>query len=356
VVALVTNALENSEPENAALAMSGFLDDLSNWYVRRSRRRFWKSEHDADKNEAYSTLWHVLVKFARLLAPVTPFITEVMYQNLVCSVFPQAHASVHHTLWPQQDAAAVDPALLDEMALARQVASLGLSARNEAGLKVRQPLAKALAYAGGKRTLRPELVVIVVDELNVKAFEFVEQASQLVTYRLQPDNKLLGPRFGAQFPALRAALAAADPARVAAAVQTGLPVELEVAGQAVQLAPGEILVQTQPVAGLAVASDKQITVGVDAVVTPDLRAEGLAREVVRRVQDLRKQAGFDIADRIYLYVSASPALAQAVQTHRAYVMNETLSLDLLASEPPQDMTSVTVSLEGEQLTLGVRKA
>ena len=145
--------------------------------MRRSRRRFWKSEHDADKNAAYATLYHVLVKFARLLAPFTPFVTEAIYQNLVRSAYPQAYESVHHTAWPKYDAAAVEPALLEQMELARQVASLGLAARNGAGLKVRQPLKRALAYAGGRRDLDAEFVEIITDELNVKSLR-VRRAGQ----------------------------------------------------------------------------------------------------------------------------------------------------------------------------------
>jgi isoleucyl-tRNA synthetase len=360
IVPQVTTALENSDPYNAAIAISGFLDDLSNWYVRRSRRRFWKSEHDADKNGAYTTLWHVLVKFTRLLAPVIPFVTEVIYQNLVRSIFPQAYESVHHTLWPEYDTAAFDQALLDEMALARQVASLGLSARNEAGLKVRQPLARAMAAANlpnarGKRALRDELVAIITDELNVKAFEFVEKASQLVTYRLMPENKLLGPRFGAQFPAVRSALAAADPAKVAADVQAGLSVDLEVAGQTVQLAPNEVLVQTQPVEGLAVAADKLMTVGIDAMITPELRAEGLAREVVRRVQAMRKDAGFDIADRITTYYAASGEYSAVFQIWGDYIKAETLTTELVAGEPPTGAHIEEHNIDGQKLRLGVKR-
>ena len=232
IIPQVTDSLLASDPLNATSAINAFLDDLSNWYVRRSRRRYWKSEHDADKNTAYATLYHVLVKFARLLAPFTPFVTEEIYQNLVRSVYPQAYESVHHTAWPKHDAAAVDANLLEQMEVARQVASLGLGARNSAGLKVRQPLAKVLAYAGGKRDLDAPFVAIIVDELNVKQFAFVEKASDLVSYRILPDNKTLGPRFGAQFPQVRAALAAKDPGEVAASVLAGQPVSLEVEGAA----------------------------------------------------------------------------------------------------------------------------
>ncbi len=354
-----SDALENSDSYTATLALEAFLDDLTNWHVRRSRRRFWKSEQDNDKNTAYTTLYHVLVKLMKLLAPFTPFVTEVMYQNLVRSVRPQAYLSVHHTSWPQADAAAVDDTLLNQMSLARQIASLGLGARNSAGLKVRQPLAKALAYAGKSASLSPEMVSIVVDELNVKSFEFVEQVGQLVTYRVLPDNKLLGPRFGARFPLLRTALASLDPAEVAARLQAGDPLHLEVDGQPVELTSSEILVQTQPAPGLAVAADKLITVAVDSTLTPDLRAEGLAREIVRRVQAMRKDAGFNIDDRITTFFQPDDKLAAAADETLAawsdYIRAETLSTQIIAGIAPGDAYTEVHKLETGELTLGVRR-
>lgn len=359
MVAEVTENLEKSDFLDAATSLSVFVDDLTNWYIRRSRRRFWKSEHDADKNEAYATFYHVLVKLARVLAPFTPFITETMYQNLVRSARPQAHESVHQTRWPKFDAAAQDTSMLEQMALARQVASLGLAARSGANLKVRQPLAKALAFAGGRKSLGKELVDIVTDELNVKAFQFVEEAGKLVNFRVLPDNKLLGPRFGAQFPQVRAALMAADPAIVAAAVQAGQPVLLEVDGQAVELAPGEVLVQTLPLEGLAVATDKGITVGVDSALTPALKAEGLAREIVRRVQDMRKKAGFNIEDRIITYYqvnSASDSLKAVLSTWASYLCAETLTVELVDGQPVEGAYVEEQQVEGETLLLGVKQA
>ncbi len=355
VVERVSEALEASDPLNATLALEAFLDDLSNWYVRRSRRRFWKSEADSDKADAYATLYHIMVKLARLLAPFIPFMTEAIYQNLVVSVRPEAHLSVHHTAWPVTDVSVVDAALLTQMELARQVSSLGLGARNAAGIKVRQPLSRVLVYAGGKATLRDELVAIVIDELNVKAFEFVEDAARLVSYRVLPDNKLLGPRFGAQFPKVRAALAALPPQQVAASVNAGLPIALQVDGERVELAPGEVLVQTQPMEGLAVAADKLITVAVDATITPALRQEGLARELVRRIQAMRKSAGFDISDRIATYYQAGEELAQVFQEWSAYIQAETLSTALLAGAPPEGAYVEEQKVDGETATLGVVK-
>ncbi len=365
VTARCTEALENSDTYSATLALEALLDDLSNWYVRRSRRRFWKSEHDTDKEDAYTTLYHVLVKLIRILAPFIPFTTEAMYQNLVRAAWETSavelpkgqspYTSVHHTAWPQADTATVDEPLLDQMALARQVASLGLSARNAAGLKVRQPLAKVMVYAGGKRTLRDELVEIVTDELNVKSLEFVQDPKRLVSYRILPDNKLLGPRFGARFPALRQAIADADPYQVASSVSAGLPVSLQVDGESVELAPEEIVVNTQPAEGLAVAADKLITVAVDATITPELRLEGLAREVVRRVQAMRKDAGFDIADRITTYYAATGEIAQVFDAWGGYIKAETLTTNLVSGDPPEEAFKEVHKVEGESITLGVKR-
>jgi len=351
----VTKALENSDPLNASLAQESLLDDLTNWYVRRSRRRFWKSEHDQDKNTAYATLYHVVVKFSRLLAPFIPFVTEAIYQNLVCAVRKEAYQSVHHTSWPVADSATLDADLVEQMSLARQVASLGLGARNSAGLKVRQPLAAVLVYAGGKRTLRDELVEIIKDELNVKDFNFVSEAGKLVTYHILPDNKLLGPRFGAEFPKLRAALSAADPAKVAGAVLAGLPVHLDMEGKSIELSPQEVIVQTHPLPGLAVAADKIATVAVDANVTADLRAEGLARELVRRIQAMRKEAGFNIEDRITTYYQAEGEMVLVFKVWADYIRAETLTTELVAGEPDPAAYVESHSLDDLKVVLAIRQ-
>ena len=354
VVERVGSSINASDPLSASLSAEAFLDDLTNWYVRRSRRRFWKSEHDADKNTAYATLYHVLVKFAKTLAPFTPFLTEVMYQNLVRAVQSGAYESIHHTAWPLSDPATTDEALIEQMSLARRVASLGLSARANANLKVRQPLSKVLVHAG-KASLRQELVDIVVDELNVKAFEFVDQEGALVQYKVLPDNKLLGPKFGARFPQVKASLAQADPAKVAASVRAGLTVMLEVAGESVELAPETILVSTEPLPGLTVAADKYITIGIDAVLTPELKSEGLAREIVRRVQDMRKKAGFNIEDRITTCYQAQGELAMVFTTWGKYIQSETLTTQLLDAPPIVGAYVEEHMLEGETLVLAVKQ-
>jgi isoleucyl-tRNA synthetase len=367
----VTSALNNWDAFGATLAIEPLVDDLTNWYVRRSRRRFWRSEQDADKKLAYATLYHVLVKLVRMLAPITPFVAEEIYQNLVVNGYsevgssassnsnrsePLLFTSVHHTLWPQADAAAIDAALITEMGLARQIASLGLSARGNANLKVRQPLAKALVHsATGASQLPDYLEEIVKDELNVKELVFVKGAGELVTYKLQPDNAKLGPKFGADFPKLRTALEALDAAEVKAKIDAGENVSLQLDSATAELAPDEILVNSQPAAGLAVAADKGVTVGLDTAITPELKAEGIAREIVRRIQDMRKKAGFNIEDRITTYYQADGELAAVLRAFAETIKSETLSTELLAAAAPGGAFSEEQAIEGEKLLLAVQK-
>ncbi len=358
VIERVTRSLEDYDAFAATLAIEPLIEDLSNWYVRRSRRRFWKSELDDDKQAAYSTLYHVLVRLGKILAPFTPFVTEVMYQNLVTGVYPEAHMSVHHTYWPEVDESALDQVLVEQMELARQVASMGLSARSGANLKVRQPLSKVMVHVSeGMAELSEELVEIVSDELNVKAFEFVDDPGLLVSYRVLPNNKLLGPKLGADFPKLRSALAGMDPAKIAASVAAGKEVEVSLeAGTTVHLLPEELLIETHAAEGLATTTDKYVTVGIDSVITPDLKAEGLAREIVRRLQDMRKKADFNIEDRINTWYSAGEELSAVILRWRDYVMAETLSRSLAEGSAPDDAFTETHQLDEEEITLWVRKA
>jgi len=353
VVVDVTQDLEASDIYAASQTVEVFLDDLTNWYIRRSRRRFWKSQHDADKNTAYSTLYHVMVKLGRLLAPFTPFVTEAMYQNLVRQVRPGALESIHHTNWPEVDRSAINQKLITDMALARRIASLGLGARASANLKVRQPLGKVLVHSGGEHSLDQLLVEIVIDELNVKELEFVEKEGTLVTYKILPDNKLLGPRLGARFPKVKNALATVNVAEVVAKIRSGAPVSLTVDGEPVELAANELLIQTQPATGLVVMADKGMTVGIDTAITPDLRSEGLARELVRRIQDMRKNAGFNISDRITTYYQAGDELGQVMQSWEDYLKAETLTTSLVSVPPPASAYVEEHKVDAMVIVIGV---
>ena len=359
VVASCTQNLTDSDAYTATGSIEALLDDLTNWYVRRSRRRFWKSEHDADKGTAYATLYYVFVRMLKMLAPIVPFVTEVMYQNLVREVQPEARESVHHCDWPVADEATIDQTLLQEMALARRVASLGLAARSSANLKVRQPLSKALIHDDDPDAkLSPALVDIVADELNVKAVAFVAEEGALVSYQLLPDAKVLGPRLGRLFPKVRGALAQGDARAIVHQAQAGETVTLEVEGETVELAPDEILIQTQPAEGLAVAAEKGVTVAVDAVLTPELQQEGLVRDLVRYVQTLRRTADFAMDDRIVVGLfDLDDAAKAALSAFEGYFKQETLCLDLLLSDDGTDWAARDgFKLAGQAVEGAVRKA
>jgi isoleucyl-tRNA synthetase len=356
--------------------------------VRRSRRRFWKSEHDADKETAYATLYHVLVTLSKLLAPIVPFVTEVMYQNLVRAADGAADEvtdkdaceSVHHCQWPQADESAVDQDLLERMALAMQVAALGRSARSTSGVKLRQPLARARVHAGKRAmdlgagsagsfqdTLTASLTELVTDELNVKALEFADKEADLVEYEIGLLPSILGPKHGRRFPLVRKAVAAvaADEAEAfAKRFQAGLSCTLELSdgGPAVELLPEEVEVRSHGREGYAVAKDKGIVVAVDVKLTPELAREGLARDLVRRIQTLRKEADFQLDDRIVTYYEAGDTpgadeLNIVVDEWGDYIQAETLSLELIAGPVPGDVPGAeSFKLGGHPVTLGVQKA
>jgi isoleucyl-tRNA synthetase len=328
----VRAALDKYDAERACKALEAFLDDLSNWYVRRSRRRFWKSETDGDKTAAYATLYHVLVEYIKLLAPFIPFTTEAIYQNLVRNVNPDAPLSVHHTLYPMADADKLDRALLNQMRLAITTASLGRSARSTADIKLRQPLAKARVNVGSQQE-RDDLLAlaeVLQEEINVKEIEVVSEVGELVDYRLLPNNRVLGPRFGALFPQVRRVLDGLDAAEAARILQSGRPLQLEVDGQTVELSDEDVLIQTEARGGLAVASDKGVTVAVDTELTPALVQEGYARDLVRVVNTMRKEAGLEISDRIRLGYVADGDVAAALTNFADYMREETLATELVA--------------------------
>ncbi len=290
LVRRVTEQLEEYDPTSAGRAIQSFVGDLSNWYVRRSRRRFWKSESDADKLAAYHTLHVCLVTLSKLMAPFTPFVAEEMYQNLVRAVDKEAPESVHLAEWPESDASLVDQRLMDETRLIMRVVSLGRAARSKAGIKVRQPLSrvvvKARAASEGRGLKRLESQVI--EELNVKALELAEVDGALD--------------------------------------------------------------------GLTVAEDESgYAVGLDTAVTPELAEEGLARELVHRIQSLRRAAGFDISDHITTYYQGPTRLQAVLQRHGDYVRQETLSEELVEGAPPTGAGAHTEAqkLDGEPLTLAV---
>jgi isoleucyl-tRNA synthetase len=357
----VTRDLDDYDATSAARRLAAFVDDLSNWYVRLSRRRFWRGTGE-DADAAFRTLWTCLRTVTLLLAPYAPFTAEELWQGLVVSVDPSAPDSVHLVDWPEPDRAALDPELSAAMAEVRRLVGLGRQARTEAKLKVRQPLARALiGVPDPVRAGVAGLLDLVAAELNVKQVGFAESEAGLVGYRLAPNFRALGPRFGRDAQAVAAALRQAPAtlaAELAPRLRAGERVELAVEGLGtVELGPEEAAVVEEPVTGWRVVRDGATTVALDLEVSPELRLEGLARDLVRAVQDLRKSAGLDVADRIELAVKADGGgenqVAAAVAAHRDYLLSETLATSL-HSAPQGDGHDARVDLDGQEVRLWLR--
>ncbi|HZA81319.1 MAG TPA: isoleucine--tRNA ligase, partial [Actinomycetes bacterium] len=357
----VTVRLDDYDATGAARRLAGFVDDLSNWYVRLSRRRFWRGT-GADADAAFRTLWTCLRTVALLLAPYAPFTAEALWQGLVVSVDPEAPDSVHLVDWPEPDRAAADPELAAAMAEVRRLVGLGRQARTEAKVKVRQPLARALiSVPDPLRGGVAGLLDLVAAELNVKQVGFAEGGAGLVAYRLAPSFRALGPRFGRDAQAVAAALRQAPPelaAELAPRLRAGERVRLEVAGLGpVDLGPEEASVVEEPVTGWRVVRDGATAVALDLAVSPELRLEGLARDLVRAVQDLRKAAGLAVADRIELAVKAGGGgenqVAAALEAHRDYLLGETLATSLHTA-PQGDGHDARVDLDGQEVRLWLR--
>ena len=354
----VTAAYETYDVLGATRPIETFVDQLSNWYLRRSRRRFWKSESDNDKQAAYATLYEALVTLSKLLAPAMPFMAEEIYQNLVRSFHEHAPLSVHLDEWPGYDGSLIDEKLNREMALTMKLASLGHAARNKANRKVRQPLAEA-AFAVG--ILEEEKIVeqyadLLADELNVKKVRVLKAAGEAVAYSLNPLPKQLGQKYGGRSPKIRAALLALPAEQASQVLMEGKSLPLTVDGESYEILPEEVEVRIQARSGFAVASDGAYLAALVTELTPDLVREGLAREFVRRVQDLRKQADFDISDRIRVYYSATPVLLEAINSFSDYIKAETLALELAPGEVSSDMPVSTDEFDNEQVTIGIVKA
>jgi isoleucyl-tRNA synthetase len=351
----VTAGLEDYDTMTPCRRIEAFVEDLSNWYVRRSRRRFWKSGDDADKRAAYRTLYTCLVTLSKLLAPFTPFLAEELYQNLVRSQDSEAPVSVHLCDWPQVDRALIDRELSDEMQLVMRLASLGRSARSRAGIKVRQPLRQIFVKVRAPveeeeavRRLAPQLL----DELNVRELTLIRDESDFLRYEVKPNLPALGPRYGSAVGEIRRALTEQDPAAVAAAVAAGRSVT--VAGY--ELAPEDILISTVEREGFASAQEGGYIVVLDTTVTPELRDEGLARELVHRIQNLRREAGFEIADRIVTYWQGDDDVRRVLTRHAEYVRGETLSRELVEGEPPAEAHRAEQTVDGHRVVFGLVRA
>jgi isoleucyl-tRNA synthetase len=335
-VAEVTEALDNFDALAGSTRLARFVDDLSNWYVRRSRPRFWKASDPA----AHATLHHALVTTAQLLAPFAPFLSDEIYVTLT------GESSVHLSDWPEP-VGAHDPALAAHMEAGRRLVALGRAARTDAKVRVRQPLARAMVLHPGA-TLGPEVATEVAGELNVKALDDVDTLSGLMSWTVVPNFRALGPRLGPRVNEVKAALAAADGSELAQRLETDGFVD--VAGE--RLGPDDVEVRAVRHEAFALAEEGGWAVALDLELDDDLRREGLARELVRALNDLRKEVGLDIADRIRLVIAADGPVADALAAHRDYVMAEVLAIELEAG----GASTHTVTIDGQAVGVDIARA
>lgn len=333
----------------AAQLIEEFTDELSNWYVRRNRVRYWSMDMTEDKIDAYVTLHTVLKKLVIVAAPFVPFITEEIYRNLVFGLNTNEPESVHLCLWPEYDATQVDAKLEKEMELAYRICGLGRSARNLANIKNRQPLPKMLVST---RELADYYIDIIKEELNIKEVVVNANMSDYVSYTVKPNLPVLGKTYGKLLTGIKKAIAEADQMELALQVSAGQSLTIQVEGTAIELNSDNLLVTMNGLEGFAVASEGEVGVVLDTHISEELKREGYAREIISKLQNMRKDSSFEVVDKITVYMAGNALLEAIVQQYKEYIMSETLAVDIVF-EAEGDYTEVNIN--GEKLQLAVAR-
>jgi isoleucyl-tRNA synthetase len=342
LVDAANSAFQNFEHYRLIEAFQEFDEQFSNWYLRRSRRRFWSSD-----NEAYQTLYAVLTTVTRVMAPALPFLTEEIYQNLVRSVDPSAPQSVHLTEYPRVDAALIDEALEQSIEAVIRLKNLALHLRTQSKVKIRQPLSTLYVRprdAADRRVLEnADYAAQILEEANIKRVSLIEDETKLVKVRLKPDAKKIGPRAGKYLKAIAQALEQAGPGTN----------KVEVDGQTFELAPDEIIISYEGPDNLKCSQEQGTFMALDTTLTPELEREGVARDFNRLIQDQRKALGLDISDRILVNYTASSRIAEAIATHQEYLRSELLA-ERLEPSPTQN-GAAKMSLAGEDIFVTITR-
>ena len=346
-------------PTKAARGVERFVDELSNWYVRRSRRRFWKEADDeTDKRAAYQTVYECLLAVSKLMSPISPFFGEWLYQELRAVTGHEPALSVHLAAFPEVEPEAVDRVLEHRMHLARTVSSIVLSLRNKSGINVRQPLPRAMVVtgAGVEQDDVERVREIILDEVNVKDLEYIAGSSGIVRRTARPNFKRLGSRLGKRMKAVAAAVRELTDEEIGRFVREGAMVlRLDGGADSVELSGDDLEVATEGVAGWLVEQEDGVTVALDTTLDEALIGEGLARETINRIQNLRKNADFDVTDRIRVQYRAGDRLAAAIRAHAAWIRNETLALELDEAERPDGEVVEAFEVGDESLTVAARR-
>lgn len=350
LVKFVDNSLEQYKITEAARAMADFVDELSNWYVRRSRERFWGEGMPQDKINAYMTLYTVLETMTKVAAPFVPFITDEIYQNLVRSVDSNAPISVHLCDYPVADESMIDTKLEANMELVLSIVVAGRAARNTANIKNRQPIGQMYVQSTGK--LDEEYYDIILDELNVKNVEFVEDAAKFTSYSFKPQLRTLGKKYGKIVPKIGEYLKNNDGNALMNELKSNGAIKFEVEGTAVELAEEDVLIATAQTEGFVAESDKGTTVVLDTALSEELLEEGFARELVSKLQTMRKEAGFEVLDRINVYYEGNDKIAEIFAKN-----GESIGKDVLAENVSQGKAGYSKewNINGEKVVLSVEK-
>jgi isoleucyl-tRNA synthetase len=355
-VRTVTDALESLDAATGGRRLERFVDDLSNWYVRRSRRRFWKSAEDSDTTAAFLTLWECLVTVAQISAPYTPFVSDEIYVNLT-GIDANASDSVHLSDWPAIPEGWADDELRRKMAVVRRIVALGRSARTEAKVRVRQPLARALVVLpSNEREDLSDLAPLVAEELNVKDVEIAHGLEELVSYSVKPRFNTLGPRFGARVKDVARKLGQSDAHALVAELESRDSITLSLDEEELNLGRDDLDIRVEGREGFSLVQEGAYGVALDLDLTPELRAEGAAREVVRATQELRKTSGLAVEDRIELWLSAPAELAGALGRHENFIAGETLATVTHHGGPPPEAVTAAVEVEGGTVEVGIKKS
>lgn len=346
------------EPTRAARAIAEFVDGcLSNWYVRLCRRRFWKGEYTENKISAYQTLYTCLETIARIAAPIAPFFCERLFSDLNAVSHRFAVSSVHATDFPKMNKDLVDKELEQRMQSAQKICSLVLSLRKRNNLKVRQPLSKIMIPVKDEQhRQRIEAVRdLILSEVNVKEIDFLSKENNVLVKSIKPNFKVLGPKFGAKMKQIAAAIGAFSQEDIAKLESEGR-FSIDIAGESVELCLSDVEIITQDIPGWGVANEDDLTVALDTTVTEELRKEGIARELVNRIQNLRKEMGFEVTDNIIVEMQQDEQLLAAVDTFRDYICSETLTRELNFSDSIADASHTIDVVEGKELAINIHKA
>ncbi len=354
MVGTVDNNLENYRIPEACKALQEFVDEMSNWYVRRCRERYWKQELDEDKINAYLTLYHTLVTVAKTAAPMIPFMAEDIYQNLVCSVDKDAPESIHLCSFPEVNTDFVDAELEKNMDIVLNIVGLGRTARNGANIKNRQPLGSMLVNAGVGVSLDGYFADIIKEELNVKEITFVDEANDLVSYNFKPQLKTLGPKYGKQLGEIRNLLTELDGTAAKKELDANGCIKLTISIGEIELTADDLLIETIQKSGLFSVSDFGVTVAIDTELTPELIEEGFVREIISKIQTMRKDADFNVTDRIIISVAGNDKIAELITKNKDMIFTTVVAEEIVTGEALG--TTAEWNINGEKVTLGVKVA